>query len=506
MKENKRKRFGIYARYSSEMQNEMSIEAQIARCKEEIGKRGGVVVDTFVDEAKSGWSLDRPGFEDFKLAASRGKFDAAMFWKFDRLARDSQHATVIKMLLRRDYGITLHCVEGFSEDDDSPMGAMMEEIIGVVSAYYSRNLSSETKRGKHYRASNGAFNGSVPPIGYDLVTASMSTDELPAGLYVNPDLAEIVLTAFEMYASGKHSDRDVADWLNQQKAIVALRENKKPVGKEMVRDMLQNRTYTGRVSYSDTQYSGTLGQGKKSSRGRKKWFEGKHEAIISDELFERCQSVRQKNTKYRKTESTMRTYLLHDRVYCARCIAHKPSGLADDNYGKMRPTWMERDRLGYYRCISHQRGYERCGQKYMRVDELDDQVMQALFSLHIPQGFRDRVEAAVRNRIENEQALKRIAELEEIIQRMDFRWDQGLLTSKEEFLEKRRQLQHEVDALRPIDYDNLMEAADLIENFQTYWDKCERLDSPEQGRQQLLQKIIDMTLKLSVSRSMGILA
>src|SRR5690606_3949368 len=182
----KRVRFAIYARYSTEMQNELSLEAQEARCRQAIAERGGTVVAVYTDSARSGWSLDRDGFKDLQAASQQGKFDAVMFWKFDRLARDHNHAVMIKMLLRHEYGLKLHCVEGFSEDDDdSPYAALMEQMLGVFSAFYSKTLSSETKRGKRQRALNGDFNGSTPPLGYDLVTVANTTPELAPGLYIN---------------------------------------------------------------------------------------------------------------------------------------------------------------------------------------------------------------------------------------------------------------------------------------------------------------------------------
>lgn len=76
------------------------------------------------------------------------------------------------------------------------------------------------------------------------------------------------------------------------------------------------------------------------------------------------------------------------------------------------------------------------------------------------------------------------------IERIDFRWDQGFI-SREEYIEKRRQLDLEIMALRPIDYDGLTEAADLIANFKQYWDACEHVDEPEAAQQQLISKIVD---------------
>src|SRR5262249_40223648 len=151
---------------------------------------------------------------------------------------------------------------GFSEDDDnSPYTAMMEQMLAVWSAFYSRNLSSETKRGKRQRAVNGFFNGSVPPIGYLLVikpdtdreqrrekkgrklppNVMEATRDLQPGLYIIPRLAAIVRRAFRLYKTGRYSDAKIAAWMNERSYIQRLREGQQPINKEMVRDMLQNR-------------------------------------------------------------------------------------------------------------------------------------------------------------------------------------------------------------------------------------------------------------------------
>ncbi len=487
----KRTRFAIYARYSSEMQNELSLEAQEARCRDTIAQRGGVVVSVFKDSAKTGWSLERDGFIEMRSAAEHGRFDAIMFWKFDRLARDHDHAVMIKMLLRHEYGLKLYCVEGFSEDENSsPYSALMEQMLAVFSAFYSKNLSSETKRGKRQRAIKGQFNGSKPPLGYDLVTIEQSTDEHPAGLYLNPRQAAIVRHAFRLYATGSYSDSDIARWMNQWSVIQKLRAGKKPVDKEMIRDVLQNRVYTGRVRYTETIYRGTLGQRRGSKRHNSDWFDGKHDGFIEDDLYEACQVVRAGLAHTFKTNKQMRTYILHDRLYCARCVAIKPADLTDERYGKMRPGWNEHDQVAKYRCLCRDRGYNDCGQPYVKEDALNEQVVQELSHLRIPTGFRERVERAVQSKIEHADALARIEELKAVVERINFSWEQGFL-SPDEYTAKLNQLRREMDSLRPVDYDELMEAADLIKHFSTYWQKCETVDQPEEARKQLLAKIVD---------------
>src|SRR5438552_2820786 len=170
----------------------------------------------------------------------------------------------------------------------------------------------------------------------------------------------------------------------------------------MVRDMLQNRTYLGEVCHCDTQYSGSLGEGKKSSRKRKVWVPGSHQGFISQDLFDQCQKVRANMALTFKSESVMRTYLLHDRVYCAQCIANKPVGLVDDKYGRMRPSYIKTRDTSWYRCLARARGYGKCDELYITVTDLDRQVVRILSNLVIPEGLKERVENAVRNRIENE--------------------------------------------------------------------------------------------------------
>ena len=100
----------------------------------------------------------------------------------------------------------------------------------------------------------------------------------------------------------------------------------------------------------------------------------------------------------------------------------------------------------------------------MLTELADTQVVEELSKLSIPQGFRQRVEEAIRNRVEHEEALRRMAEIEEMVKRIDFSWEKGFLTPAE-YTNKRDQLQREIESLIPVQYDDLIEAADLLENF-----------------------------------------
>ena len=168
----------------------------------------------------------------------------------------------------------------------------------------------------------------------------------------------------------------------------------------------------------------------------------------------------------------------------------KPSKLADANYGKMRPGWDQRRNRSWYRCLARDRGYKRCEQGYIATASVDEQVVQALQELIIPEGLQDRIENAIRSKVEHAEALRRMAELEEIVKRIDFSWEQGFLTPQE-YITKRSQMQREMESLQPVDYDDLIAAADLLEHFQKYWEACDTVNRPEEARKQLLAKIVN---------------
>lgn len=53
----------IYARYSSDLQRDASIEDQVALCKERIRHNGWKLLSTYTDRAQSGASHLRPGYQ-----------------------------------------------------------------------------------------------------------------------------------------------------------------------------------------------------------------------------------------------------------------------------------------------------------------------------------------------------------------------------------------------------------------------------------------------------------
>ena len=81
-------RTAIYARFSTQMQREASIEDQVRVCEDRARRDGLDVVAVHSDMAISGSTLLRPGLQAVLECAARGEIDLVLAEALDRLSRD----------------------------------------------------------------------------------------------------------------------------------------------------------------------------------------------------------------------------------------------------------------------------------------------------------------------------------------------------------------------------------------------------------------------------------
>jgi len=80
----------IYARYSSELQREASIEDQVRQCQAFLAGKGWTFVRAYEDRAMSGASAFRPAYQTLREDSRRGHFDVAVAVSLDRFSRDQE--------------------------------------------------------------------------------------------------------------------------------------------------------------------------------------------------------------------------------------------------------------------------------------------------------------------------------------------------------------------------------------------------------------------------------
>ncbi|MCO6451384.1 MAG: recombinase family protein [Caldilineales bacterium] len=466
-------RYAAYLRISSEEQvGNFSIDAQKRAIETWVIARGGLLVKVYVDEAQSGRTVDRPGLLQMRREAKRRKFDAVVVHKFDRLARNRTDALAFKSLLRHDYGVKVFSVSEPSEDSDGPIGVLIEGVMESVAHWYSQNLAAEVAKGKKERGNQGLHNNRAP-FGF-----RKNKDKV-----LVPDEANLpgLKLAFETYAEGKHSDAEIAQLLNETGYISTTG---RPFSKDTVRDMLRNRTYLGKVKYQ--RYSRHT-NGKRDFSAPVEWFDGQHGAVISKELFEQCQRVRDQRSTHHQATTRYNHYLLRDIAYCYKCCSNHPGEETFKSYGKMRPQGQRGGAQRYYRCRARELGYE-CDQKGVPVEVIDDQVVNILMNLKPPKDWRAGITNAMADLLGDQDLEERLKELKQRIQRMDVRWDNGFFTDEKEYIEQRLRLQMELEQLTPVSDQDFQLAVETLENFPAHW---ERLEGQEEARHDLIKLLVE---------------
>ena len=122
-------RAAIYARFSSDLQSDKSIDDQIALCRDVCAREGMAVISTFEDRAISGTaSINRPGFQALMRAAEAGLFDVIVAEDMDRIFRDQ--ADYHNARKRLDHvGVAIHTVGGKVGKLDGALRALMGEMF-----------------------------------------------------------------------------------------------------------------------------------------------------------------------------------------------------------------------------------------------------------------------------------------------------------------------------------------------------------------------------------------
>jgi hypothetical protein len=93
----------IYARFSTDLQNERSIADQVALCRSYAERNGSVVVAVFDDRAVSGASIhQRVGIQRLLIAARERRFDVVIAETMSRVGRDEEDRAAIRIRALND--------------------------------------------------------------------------------------------------------------------------------------------------------------------------------------------------------------------------------------------------------------------------------------------------------------------------------------------------------------------------------------------------------------------
>ncbi len=370
-------RAAVYARYSSDLQSEASIDDQIRLCKERAVRDSMTVADVFTDYAISGGSLsNRPGMLSLMEAAKRREFDVVIAEALDRISRDQEDiAAIYKRLSHADVRI-ITLSEG--EINELHVG-----LNGCMNALFLKDLAIKTRRGQRGRVEAGKIPGGNS-YGYRIVRRILDNGSVSTGeREIDPDQAAIIRRMFKEYADGI-APRQIARRLNAE-GVPSPRGgqwNASTINGSRQRrnGILNNELYLGRINYNRQQFVKDPETGKRVSRPNPKheWIkkEVPHLRIIDDETWEAVQAIKARYSSSKGNKRQTKKRLLTGLVKCGCCS------------GSM--TIINRER--YYCSAKRERG--TCDSTVgIKAAEIEDRVLTGLKDILL--GNEDLIEAFV---------------------------------------------------------------------------------------------------------------
>lgn len=300
------KKAAIYARYSSDNQNEESIDAQIRAIREYAEKNDIQIVKIYTDEALSATTADRPQFLQMIKDSALGLFDTVIIHKLDRFARNRYDSAFYKRELKMN-GVKLISV--LENLDDSPESIILESVLEGMAEYYSANLAREVMKGLKERALQCKHCGGRVPLGYDITEDK--------DYIINEREAEAVRLIFSMYADG-YGYESIIDELEKRGYKT---KSEKKFKKSSLHDILKNEKYIGIYTYNKTI---KMVNGKRNNRKKKPENEiirikDGMPRIIDDLTWERVRKRMENNKKGPGANKAKEIYLLSGIIYCGKC-------------------------------------------------------------------------------------------------------------------------------------------------------------------------------------------
>lgn len=324
----------VYCRVSTDLLAKgTSLESQGAACAEH-AERLGYTVTRVTEEVFSGAELfDRPKLARDRADIRAGKFKAVIAYTVDRLTRNPAHLAILSDECDRA-GCRMVFVTGEegSTPADEAYAAEVERL----------KLSERVSRGRRAKLLQGR------PVftGWDLYGYRADRE---AGTYVvyKPE-ASVVRRVFSMCAEwyGMHS---IAAALNSD-GIPSPKSDRRPGARwssSAISDLLNNRSYMGEEICWKTRRGARKRDFPRPEPEQVRLPEGVRPAIVSRELWEKCQQgIRERAARMKNRRE--RPSLLRGHIFCAECGAH----LIRNRYKQGKYEYLK------YRCGSRWRPYD----------------------------------------------------------------------------------------------------------------------------------------------------
>lgn len=363
----RRKRAVLYLRVStpSQVNTDYNPEGISIPAQREAGQRktaalGADIVKEFIEPGKTATSIDkRPVFQEMMAWLKDHKdIDYVIVYHFNRIFRNSIDAAITKKELAK-HGARI--VSTILDMGESPESSMVESIIHAVDQYQSQASGADIRYKMSQKVKNGGTVGQAK-TGYLNVRETKPEGGEIRTISVDPVRGPLVAKAFELFGTGQYSGTQVLQTVTAAGLTSrgTRRRPTKPLSLNTLYSMLSDRYYVGYVSYDGQEYK------------------GRHEPLITEELFDRVQRVLVLRGGG-GTRERRHNHYLKGALWCGRCGSRCIIMPGKGNGG----TYF------YFLCRGRQK--HACDQPYIAVHDIEAKVEQHYATVRLTEDFRTTV-------------------------------------------------------------------------------------------------------------------
>ncbi|MCU1479810.1 MAG: Resolvase domain protein [Subtercola sp.] len=342
---------------------------------------GVPIIREFIEPGQSAQTISkRPIFKELlRFIEEHGdEVSHVIIYSRSRAFRNMFDAFIVEQQLQ-ERGIQLvSATEDFGEDED--MATMSKVLTDMMNHFQVRNNGKDIKVKLYNKASKG---GTVfkAPVGY--INQPVLVDGYKVNsVVVDEERAPLVKRIFEQYATGEHSIAQLQAKAADQGLTTrpTRRWPTQPIAEVTLTAMLKDPYYAGYVVFK-----GDI-------------FPGRHEPLVSRELFQRVQEVMAERTKT-GTRDRILTHYLKGLLYCERCRSKgvKSRLIYTEARGNNGETYK------YFLCRARQD--KACNLPYLPVSSVETSITSHTARLALPTNFVDDIRTQVERTVENEAAL-----------------------------------------------------------------------------------------------------
>ena len=323
-----------------------------------------VNAERYDDGGFSGGNTERPAFKRLIDDIEAGKIDCVVVYKVDRLSRSLLDFAKVMEVFDK-YGVSFVSVTQQFNTTHS-MGRLTLNIL-LSFAQFEREIIGERIRDKlAAQSKRGQWTGGYPVLGYDI-----DRSERTPRLVVNADEATRVRRIFSLYLELK-ALMQVSEELERRGWCNKVWQTKKGTAKGgrafdkcSLHAMLTNPIYAGKIKHKTDIY------------------EGQHEAIIDEGIFEQVQLQLRTNGHNRGNRLPGKNGgLLKGLIRCPYCNVAMVHNITKKKSIAYR----------YYTCVrAIKRGRKACQHPSLPAGEIEAAVVDQVRAIAGDEGLRDEI-------------------------------------------------------------------------------------------------------------------